>query len=153
MLENWNRGGMKPRKAPRGPLFLLLLLLRLVFFSPLFPLFLFPTFPVERQREPTSFPMHQEDVRTPWPGSFHPSRFRHRYTRDFSSCIYIYSQTRMNKGEKEWESNDTWRTNVRPFLLPLNIYRLPHCFPISPKLRIPSISKLLTSMHAKITLS
>lgn len=106
----WN--GMKPRKAA-SPLFLFL---RSALFSfRLFSLRSFPTFPVEqRAQEPTSFPMHQEDVRTAWPGSFHPSRFRHRYTRDFSP--YIYSQTGMNK-EREKESNDTWRSNVRSFFL------------------------------------
>ena len=70
----------------------------LVFFSPLFPLFLLD-FAASRgsqlAQEPTSFPMHQEDVRTAWPASFHSFRFRR--VRDFA-CTY--SNGAADKGER-----------------------------------------------------
>lgn len=90
----------------------------LVFFSPLFPLFLLD-FPVEQSaQEPTSFSMHQEDVRTARPRSFHSSRFR--WVRD-SACTYSKTRWIKGKGQRRVESNVPFFPSSGEYLL--NFYR------------------------------
>lgn len=133
MLENWKAERDETTQSSPLPFFFL----RSALFSfRLFSLRSFPTFPVEqRAQEPTSFPMHQEDVRTAWPGSFHPSRFRHRIP-EISPRVYIH--------KREWIKRERERkratTRGEPTSVPsfyLKYLSSLALFPHFSKLRIP----------------